>query len=60
MMNKDKEVDVKCMCLSFALNTCPPHSDPHIVMAIAGQYLQFVTGAKPNLRVVANDDKGIV
>ncbi len=57
-MDKSKDIDVRCMCLSFATAQCPPHSDPEIILQIANQYYRFVTGNKPDLRVVANDDKG--
>ncbi len=57
-MDKNKECDVRCMCLSFAITTCPKNSDPLVVLSVANQYYKFVTGNKPDLRVVANDDKG--
>lgn len=53
-----KNIDVRCMALSFAMTTCPPHSDPLVVLDVARQYLKFVLGSKADLRIVANDDKG--
>lgn len=55
-MTKEKEIDVRCMALSFATAQCPG-MHPDIVLDVARQYLRFVLGAKADLRVVANDDK---
>lgn len=56
-MNKDKDIDIRCMALGFATKQCPG-MHPDIVLDVARAYVRFVLGAKADLRVVANDDKG--
>ena len=53
-MDKDKEADIRCMCLKFATDQCPGFH-PDIVLEVANKYFRFVTNARPDLRVVSND-----
>lgn len=56
-MNKDKEVDIRCMSLGYATQQCPG-MHPDVVLEIAQKYVKFVLGSKADLRIVSNDDKG--
>ena len=55
MISEDKRVDIRCMCLSFAIATC---ADKRDVLEVARGYENFVLGTRAKLRVVSNDTDG--
>ena len=54
-MDEAKRVDVRCMCLSFAVNTVGP-GNPDAVVEVAQSYYRFVMAEKAKLRLVGNDN----
>ncbi len=54
-MTPDKQTDIRCMCLSFAVSVCR-HMPPDRVVETADLFERFILGSRSKLRVVSNDE----
>ncbi|MGB9154354.1 MAG: hypothetical protein WCD70_14845 [Alphaproteobacteria bacterium] len=56
-MTPEKQVDVRCMCLSFAVSMClsAGNKPPETAIEAAKLFENYILGTRAKLKVVSND-----